>query len=207
MTQVMSPSVSANQIGKILDLLAAKIRKSGWSSEVVQQMIEHSGGLLANELFAVVKKFVDAASKIIVRTVQVNRARTPQEAIAATRRKQYLNNAVVEAMPRGEGDTATVYFVNLDRWVGVADLQPELAKIGYKLADPYALLAANEADPNFAKKYSNATQWQDAEGKFCCATCNDWNVGRRVYVNRHDHAWDVYWWFAVVPQESSALVV
>ena len=202
MTDVMTPSddetISAGQVGKIQEDLGAALRKSGLLREPVQQVIENQSAALNTELVAVVRKYVEMVSNIIVRRVPVNILRTPQQALDATGHKQYTNNDVVAAMPKGAGGEVEVHFFKLDRYISENDLEDEYASHGLKPVDPYSLAAVNEADPAFADEYPNSTHWKDAAGKWCFAAFRRWGVGRGLDVGRGDDVWSVSWWFAGV---------
>ena len=203
MSKIMSPSevtpITSGQIAKFLDVQAAALRKSGLPSEPTQQVLESQGAALADEFVAAVRKRVDAISNMIVRRVKVDRARTPQQVLDATGRKQYTDRLVVVAMPRGEGDDAEVVFFKLGRYVSDIDLDKEYELRGLKPADPYAQAAANEADPAFADDHPNATHWKDADGNWCYVAFRRWRGGGRdVRVYRNDFGWRGRWFFAGV---------
>ncbi|MCR4279148.1 MAG: hypothetical protein NUV78_00175 [Candidatus Zambryskibacteria bacterium] len=201
MTQVVTPSentITAGQIGKLQDILGAALRKSGLMSEPTQEVIETQGESLVAELVAAVRKRVEAVSNMIVRLVSVNRSRTPQETLDATGRRQYTDRNVVDAMPKGEGDEATVYFFNLGRYVSDEELEKEYELRGLKPADPYSLAAVNEEDPSFADTHPNGTHWHDANGKWCFAAFDHWRGERGVFVSRSGRGWHGSWWFAGV---------
>ena len=201
MAETMTASeivITAGQIAKINENLAAALRKSGFSKDPVQKIIETQGDALVAEMVEPLRRRVEAISGFIVRRISVNRARTPKEAIDATGRQQYVTDSVVETMPHGEGEEAEVHFFNLDRYVSDSDLDKEYELRGLKPADPYSLAAVNEADPAFADEYPNSTQWKDANSKWCYAAFYRWHDGRYVYVYRSVDDWDAYWWFAGV---------
>ena len=201
MTDVMIPSdetISAGQVGKIQEDLGAALRKSGLPREPVQQVIENQSAALNAELVAVVRKYVEMVSNIIVRRVPVNILRTAQQALDATGRKQYTDSDVVAAMPKGAGGEAEVHFFKLDRYISDNDLEDEYASRGLKPADPCSLAAVNEADPAFADEHPNGTHWKDAKGKWCFAAFDRWDDGRELSVDRYDNDWLDYWWFAGV---------
>lgn len=200
MVQTVSPSavnpITKGQIGKLYDLLADALVKSGLSSEQTQEVLETQGVPFAAELVAVIRKRVEAISNVIVRHVKVNRNRSPQEVIKATGRTPYLTDNVVATMPKGEGDEADVYFFKLGRYVNDADLDKEFELRGLKPVDPYSLAAVNEDDPAFADDHPNATHWKDANGEWCYAAFSEWYAYRSVLVDRTDGDWLDCWWFA-----------
>ena len=188
--------ITVGQAGKLYDVFVAALCKSGLPKEPSQQVIEHHGVQVVDEMVAVFRKHVEAISNTIVRHVSVNRSRTPQKALDATGRKQYTNESVVATMPQGKGDEADVDFFKLDRYVSDADLDKEYELRGLKPADPFTLAAVNEADPAFADKYPNGTHWKNADGEWCYLTFSRWGVERYVDCRRDGLDWDVYWWFA-----------
>ena len=203
MAETMSPStITAGQVGKVQELLGAALRKSDLQSEPTQQVLENQGELLVAELVAVIRKRVEAVSKMITRRVSVNRTRTSQQAIDATGRKQYINSDVVAAMPKGTGDEVEVIFFQPrpEAFKNGVISDDGLAKVfdffGLVPADPYSLAAVNEVDPSFADEHPNGTHWQDADGKWCYAAFDRWFDERYVYVRRDDDAWHDGWWFA-----------
>lgn len=204
MTTVMTPSaITAGQIGKLQELLGARLRKSGLQSEPVQRVLANQGDAIADEMVAAVRRRVEAISSMIVRRVRVDRARTPQEALDATRRVQYTNPKVVEAMPRGVGEEVDVCFFKPDPyahtngWISEEKLAQQFEMRGLN-PDPIAQCAVNEADPAFATERPNATQWKDADGNWCYCAFGLWGDERGVGVDRDDGVWRDGWWFAGV---------
>ena len=206
MTKIMTPSetgITTGQIGKIQEVLGAALRKSGFQSEPVQQVLETQGDSLAAELIAVVRKRVEAVSNVIVRHVKVDRSQMPQQVLNATGRKQYTTQSVVDAMPRGEEDEGDVVFFkprpeSYDKNGLISDdnLEKEFEFYGLKPCDPYKLSKVNTDDPAFADKHPNATHWKDENNNWCYTAFYRWYDERRVYVDRHDHDWYDHWWFA-----------
>ncbi len=145
-------------------------------------------------------------SSMITRIVSVNRTRSPQEALNATGRKQYVNDSVVQSMPKGEGEETEVVFFKpdpsaYDRSGLISDdnLEKEFEKRGLKPVDPYSLAKVNEDDPSFADSHPNGTHWKDSDGCWCYTAFSRWNGSeRRVSVNRHGNDWHDGWWFGGV---------
>mgnify|MGYP001589970598 FL=1 len=186
-------SITVGQIGKFYDILVAALQKSGLPSEPTQQVLEQQGAALADEFVLSVRNRVEAISSFIVRRVRVDRTRTPMEVINATGRNKYLNDDVVATMPQGEGDEVDVYFVPTKRFVPADEVSAFLAQYGL-VPDPRAQAAVNEADPAFADKYPNGTQWGDN----CYLTFDRWYVERNVNCYRNDHDWDGSWFLSGV---------
>src|SRR3989344_2102144 len=185
MVEPMTPQaiMTTGQIGKIQELLGAGLRKAELQSEPVQEVLEHRGGKLAEELVAVVRKYAEAESNLIIRSAKVDRTRTPQQVLDATGRKQYTDRKAVDSMPRGEGEEVEVGFFKLDLsarggLISDDDLEKEFEFRGIK-PDPYAVAAVNAADPAFADTHPNGTHWKDAQGKWCFATFYRWVGGER----------------------------
>ena len=156
------------------------------------------------DLLAVFRGYVDRFSNLIVRIISVNRSQTPEQALTATGRKQYVTAEVVAAMPKGTGAEAKVIFFKPDKsaydkngWISDDDLEKQYALRGLIPSDAYSLAAVNEADPAFGDEHPNTTHWKDSSGKWCYAAFNRWNDGERtVDVDRNDRDWNDSWWFA-----------
>ena len=112
--------------------------------------------------------------KIIVRVVTVDRTRTPEAALTATGRRQYVTKEVVAAMPNSKDKTKKVTFFHVGRTISDEELEKEFTKHNLTPVDPFTLAAINEADPTFADKYPNGTQWKDVIGKVCKAVFSGW---------------------------------
>jgi hypothetical protein len=191
------------QIDKAVDTYRTMLRKH--RLELGSDAVQHAFGQpgYVAEQVAVLRKYAEAVSSILIRHATVNRTRTPMEAIDATGRIKYCNDNVVVTMPQGEGNKKKVFFFKpdasaYDKNGNISD--DEVAKQfelrGLKPADPYTLAAANEDDPAFADDHPNGTHWKDAAGKWCYAAFLRWNDKRYVDVGRLDRDWNDYWWFA-----------
>ncbi len=192
--RTQSEQITNGQIGQIQDRLGTKLRDSGLSAKGVQEVLKAPGSVI-DEMVAALRKYVEASSDLIVRRVRVNRSRLPKQALEATARRLFVNDSVVAAMPRGEGDDVEVVFFRLGCYMIAANLEKEYELRGLKPADPYSQAAVNEDDPAFAKECSNVTHWKDS-GKWCFAAFGDWSGERYVRVMCEDSTWDKYWWFA-----------
>lgn len=193
-------TMTPSQIGKVQEIVGAACRKAGLPSASVQHVLEHQGGQLTTEILAVLRRFVEAVSSLIVRVVTgVNRSLSPQQALDATGRKQYIDREVVEAMPRGEGDDREVIFFQVGRNISDDDLEKEYEKLGFKPADTYSLAKVNQDDPAFADARPNGTHWKDESGRWCYIAFHRWSdVGRYVSVRRSGGDWGGRWWFVGV---------
>jgi hypothetical protein len=166
------------------DFLANGLRQISLPREAVQLVIETQGEQIAKELAAVVQRRVEVISEMIVRRVKVKVNRNPREAISATKRVEYLNNEVVDNMPRPEvaGDVVEVemdiYFFPLKKFTSAADYQKKMAEHGL-VPHPYGVAAVNEDDPTFADEHPNGTQWVDKDGKHCYLAFRRWRGAER----------------------------
>jgi len=194
----MTPSniTTDGQINEAVSNYRAILEKhSGeFCSESVQTVLGQPE--LAEEMFRIFQKRVETISSMIVRHVKVDRSRTYQQVLDATKREQYTNSDVVASMPKGEGDEIDVYFFKLGRFISDDDLEKEYTLRGLKNADTYSQSAVNETDPAFADEHPNGTHWKDANGKWCFATFLRWYGRRSVSINRGGNGWDDNWWFA-----------
>ncbi len=194
MTTVRTQSITNGQIGQINDRLATKLRESGLPSDTVQRVLAAPGGEAVNAMFAVFRKHVEAMSEIIIRRARVDRTRTPQEAIDATGRRQFVDEKILATMPIGEGEEVDVWFIPIKRFVPASEVPAFLAQYGL-VPDPRAQAAVNEDDPAFADEHPNGTQWDDN----CCLSFFGWSDERGVDCSRGGDGWDGYWFLAGVP--------
>ena len=134
------------------------------------------------------------------RSVIVNRSLSHRDAIAATGRRQYVDDGVVQEMPNGTDSSVQVFFFNFGHHVmSDDDLEKEYASCGLIPCDPHALAKVNEDDPAFADEYPNATHWRDTDDKWCFATFRRLGGERSVGAGRNsDSDWSGSWWFAGV---------
>ncbi|MHB0865608.1 MAG: hypothetical protein ACYC1Y_01775 [Minisyncoccota bacterium] len=133
---------------------------------------------------------------MIVRHVTVNRSRTPQEMLDATRRVEYLDGDVVASMPRGKNDRVTIFLFQPGRDLDDDDVEKEYQLHHLIPVDPYSLAAVNESDRSFATKYQNGTHWKDESGRWCRIVFRRWDGEHRVSVGHHSGKWNNRTWFA-----------
>lgn len=205
MTEVVTPSgpVTEGQIGKLNQNIAAKLlkNKKELPSDIFQQVL--GDDTLLDEIYASIRKRVEARSNFITRVVTVNRKRSAKEALKATGRNHYVTDSVVAKMPNGTDEEVEVIFFNLGRFVSDNDLDKEYELRGLKPVDPFTLAAVNEADPAFADERPNGTHWKDKDDQWCFATFDRFGDVRFVSVNRNDSDWVGRWWFAGVRKSTS----
>lgn len=110
---------------------------------------------------------MEQAQNMITRRVTVARNRSAQEAISATGCKQEVDPVVLAHMSHGDSDEVDLYFFSLnDKEMSCEKLMEEYSLRGLKPADPFAVAAANEADPSLADEYANSTVWRDSKGQW-----------------------------------------
>ena len=204
---MIAAQMTEGQIENVVAKLRDALRKHAteFASRVVQQVLGVEN--LGMELLAPFRVRVEAFSNLIIRRVKVDRARTPQQALDATGRRQYITREVVDAMPRGNSliveEVEVTFFkprpeAYKDGLISDDRLKAEFDFHGLKPVDPYALAAVNEADPSFADTHPNGTHWKDKDGKWCFAAFGRWGVGPGVSVRRCDDVWDDDWVFGGV---------
>lgn len=130
----------------------------------------------------------------------INRTRTPKQAIMAANCKNYLYDEVVAEMPIGKGQEVEVYLIPFNKQLSVDDLEKEVDKAGFVFVDPVTLSALNEQDRVITDSLPNATQWRDKNGKVCRMTFGRSVIGREVCVNQLECVWADYWHFGCVPK-------
>ena len=132
-----------------------------------------------------------------VRTFTCNRTRTPEEAINATGRAQYVGKKGVANMPTEGPEKGEMTFFKLGRGISDAALAKEYEARGLE-PDPYAQAAVNEADPAFADEHPNGTHWKQADGGYNFLMFYRWNDERVVGCDRRGGDWLDDWWFGGV---------
>jgi hypothetical protein len=200
--------LTPSQIDKLLDLFRVALRKVNPFSDEAQDLIEHHWDEVKTEVYTAV---ANALSRVLERTrntvicnAHCFRTRSPEEMINALNRyfpeKFNRDLSILKNIPRGEGDEVAVQFFKLDRWVSDDLLALEYQKRGLT-PDPYAQAAVNEANPDFAIKYKNGTQWKDKHGNWCRIIFyggggqSDSSV-RVIYSG--NAGWDNGWWIGGV---------
>ena len=206
MTQkVVTPSapMTDGQIDKAVDHYRNVLRKHRdeiGSSDGVQQVLGQSGYLA--ELLAVIRKHVEAVSRMFSRHVRVNRALTPDQVLDSTGRvRGYVDEHVLATMPGvGSGpEEIAVQFFELDYDPTPAELAKEY-ELRELVADGAALGQAMTDDPTLADERPVACQWDiDEDGAASYAVVR-WRGRRRVAVHRVAGRWFRLCRFAGVPQ-------
>ena len=201
-TKIMTPSVETKtttegQITKATANYRAMLEKHApeFNSEAFQLALGQPE--TASEMLAVLRKRVEAVSNMVSRRAKVDRSLKPREALEATGRKLYVDDGMVKAMPKGEGEDSETVFFKLGRWVSDDDLEKEFELRGLVPQDPYSLAKVNQDDPTFADEKPNGTHWKDKNGNWCFAAFYRWYGGERsVSVYRSNDDWSDGWWFA-----------
>ena len=193
--------ISEGQIVKLNQNITARLLKhrNEIPSDVFQKVLGDS--TLVDEIYASIRTRVNAISDLVVRTVKVNRNRSPKEVLEATDRFQYVVESVFAEMPKGKeiAVKTQVFFFRLGRTISNDDLEKEYELRGLKPADLYSLAKVHEDDLKFSDKYPNVTNWKDSDGKWCSAKFDrDDDNHLSVSIYRQDHGWAEEWWFAGV---------
>ena len=196
----MSRTLKCEPVGMaILTSMMEKAKKRGLPEESIHRLATPEGDALLDKMVAMLAEATAAVSNMITRTVYVDRTRSPQEALNATGRTQYVNYNVVQTMPKGKGEKTEVVFLKPGRQMTDDELEQWFDERGYKLADPYSLARVNEDDPSFADSHPNATHWKDSDGRWCYTAFYRWRGSERaVDVDRNARDWGVGWWFGGV---------
>ncbi|HEX8993734.1 MAG TPA: hypothetical protein VF803_00595 [Candidatus Paceibacterota bacterium] len=130
-----------------------------------------------------------------MRSVRVDRASTPRQVVDRVAPVQYIEESVLDAMPRGTRKDVAVYFFKPCLDLDDTDLAKQYLIRNLYPCDPFALAAVNEADPSFAMRYPNATHWKDDRGAWCVAAFSKSAGGIGVCVDR-GCGWVPGWYFA-----------
>lgn len=189
-----------DQVGHVLEMWKRRLKNRKLTRNEAQTIIT-DGKLYLPVMDQATDVLVDRVrtnlTNTVIRMVKVDRNRTPQEVLDATKRNQYTDKKVVGTMPKGEGDEVEVTFFKLGRYVSDADLAKEYEARGLK-PDQYAQAAVNEADPGFADEHPNGSHWQRTDGGYNFLAFGRWHDERGVHCRRDDLDWFDDWWFAGV---------
>lgn len=203
MARAVSPSneksVTKGQAGKFSDLLVSALVKSALPSEPTQIVLEQQGQEIVTQFVAMVRERVEFQTGLVVRTVKVNRTRSGADAVKATGRTVYANDAVVASMQHGNDDEVEIVFFPIKRTSSNKEVLARYEASGLMPVDPFALCDYNAVDPAFADTHPNATIWDSN----CYAAFGTFDGDRGVYVLRHDNDWYGRWWFAGVRKSTS----
>lgn len=192
-------------VGQANELKLA-LRRAGATGDEVKRMGEGDFmkgviGLLRGEYtLAPVAKAVTGAPILLEHltgTVNVDGKLGPERALKAVGGSVYINKDVLNFMPRGRVGVTELVFAKFGKYMPAALLESELIKHGLALADPFAAMAWNATNHQFANTHPNGTQWVDSDGNYYCATfCrNDRPI---VRVDRRNSDWESNWWFVCV---------
>lgn len=194
------------QLGHILDQQKRCIRARGLTKDEANIIICNGNRYLPvmdQAADVLIDRVRSEIANTIIRSFKIDRTRTPQAALDATGRKQYVDSDVVASMPTDGPDEGEVIFFKPD---------PSLYKDGYISDDalardfdsrglkphPLAQAAVNEADPAFADEHSNGSHWQRMDGGYNFLAFDRWVGERCVLCSRGDRGWGGWWWFAGV---------
>ena len=180
---------------KAINLLVDMAHRYG--SKRSHYWMEKTTEMVATGITPVVKA-VDTATEQVTGTVDVDGSLTPEQALKACDRKEFVNQDVLSTMPRGKAGAIEIVFVKFGRYIKANSLVEELRQQGFALTDPFTLMAWNAVNREFADTHPNTTQWLDDAGKYCYAAFHRWYVKRHVLVRRGDDGWNDGWWFACV---------
>ena len=137
------------------------------------------------------------SSNTAVRAFTCNRTRTPQEAIDATARAQYVDKEGLATMPMEGSEKGEMTFFKLGHGVSDTDLAKEYEARGLE-PDPCAQASVNEDDPAFADEHPNGTHWKRADGGSNFLTFYRWSGERVVGCDRRGAEWFDDFWFGGV---------
>ena len=138
----------------------------------------------------------DNSGLIIYPVMGVNRNQKPLDALKATGRNVYVDDGVVDTMPKGSDENKCIIFFKLGRNISDDDLEKEYELRGYIPVDPYSLAKFNQDNPVFADERPNGTHWKNAQSNWCFAIFRRCGGNRSVLVYCKNFVWDERWWFA-----------
>lgn len=194
------------QLGHILDQQKRRIRARGLTKDEANVIIRNGNRYLPvmdRAADVLIDRVRSEIANTIVRSFKIDPTRTPQAALDATGRKQYVNSDVVATMPTdGLTEGEMIFFKPdpssyKDGYISDDALAKEYDSRGLK-PHPLAQASINEADPAFADNTPNGCHWKRTDGGYNFLTFNHWIDERVVFCNRRDDVWYVDWSFGGV---------
>jgi len=176
MGKTMTPSkMTDGQIGRILELLGAKLRKHQESLPCHLVQVALGQPAFSQKLLqAVADQVAETQRYMKVRIVSVKPGRSRQEAINALRvdtRHTDIDAHILSTMPESPGGEVLVYFFYLFGAASNEGLEQEYANRGLFPVDPVTLAASHEECFGFPDDhYSIKTVWREVDGRMSWAT-------------------------------------
>lgn len=191
---------TGDQVDHVEGLVEKRLR--GLSRDQIQLLITN-GGVYIQVYNRMLDEVLSRLTGMIIRRIKPDRTRTPQQVIAATARRQPVNDDVLVTMPMGEGNgEVEMIFFKPGRRLTPAELDAEYVARDLE-PDPVAQAAINEADPAFADECPNGTQWKLPGGGWGFLFFSRGFGGRYVYVVRNDDDWHGNWSFGGVRKKKA----
>ena len=173
MAQAMFPPMTDGQIDAAVGTLRDVLNKHRLEllTDVAHQVLGDPA--LGRRLLYLFRKMIEEANGTTIRYVEVDFARTAQQAIDAVSPYGVVQSDVAEAMPRGQNKKEYVHFfwIDVDRFLKDDEIEREYEMRGLVPVDPYTLAAVNECDSTFVDEHINYTHWKDAGGNWCYFVC------------------------------------
>src|SRR3989344_7785496 len=162
--------ITAGQIGRASDRFSERCRTNAVSlpKDIVQEVLEHEGDQIAQEMFEALRSHVERRASMIVRRVTVDRTITSQQALDATGRKQYTDQGIVDeaAVIGGKVADEDLYIFKPDAsafdehgLISDDNLERQFELRGLNPTDLYQIAGLNKADSAFADEKPNGTHW------------------------------------------------
>lgn len=197
MGKTMTPSdvaITAGQIGKVQEILGARLRKSGLPSNLVQEVLMNQGDAVADEMVAVLRTRVEKLGAMVIRPVTVDYSRTLEDMIAAGH-YNYVNERII---PRnfpltGEGQVELdLCLVHFNRDITSEEAIKELEKMGMRPATLPELLALGEKYPEEQRQHpiiALGNVWRCPFGHRHVPFLARWRDKRKLRLSWFDGSW------------------
>lgn len=194
-------TITPGQAAKLLDMVIAKLRRSGLSPDSIMTVFRNYGGYLTYLFVHDVHMCVKAVSVgLIIRRVRVSRSGFPHPVLnpAGVETWEYDDDNVASTASTGEGDEVEVVFFSVGCSAKGHQVEKEYELRGLKPAGPDMVYAVNRADKTFYDQYPNGTQWKYSEGKWCFAPAERFMGGGYLLSNERTTGLHGSWWLAGV---------
>ncbi|MFH0852987.1 MAG: hypothetical protein V1853_01100 [bacterium] len=137
------------------------------------------------------------SDELIHRHMRVDRRRTSEQVIGATRRHGHVSRAALKTMPREGNQEEDIFFFKMPSVhdVGTDEVIDAYDRHGLE-PDPVGVAKVNEDNPFFADGYPNVCLWQDSQGRWCYVLFCSQHSEFILDVDFYNGTWSGWrWWF------------
>ncbi len=184
----MNNMLLPTEIDSIFSLLRAAFPNVNQFSDEIRQLLIHNAADVTKETITAITdaliRLVARTTTTIVLTLDVDRSRSPEEMLEATKffsRESSTDGSHLANMPRAGSTRQVVELFRLESYTVGYQLELERKRRGYKtLLDSYQLGSIAEKYPAFADECTLVTQWKKPGSPYWVSLVFKQYQGRRL---------------------------